>query len=80
MKSDRAFAAGPFLAAANVTALIICAAGCAAAARGAFAWWPYALILLSASLGAGLAAALAFAHPPDGVPPAEEDEEDGEDG
>ncbi len=59
MKSDRAFAAGPFLAAANVTALIICAAGCAAAARGAFAWWPYALILLSASLGAGLAAALA---------------------
>ena len=29
----------------------------------------------------GLAAALAFAHPPDGVPPdAEEDEEDGEDG
>lgn len=28
----------------------------------------------------GLAAALAFAHPPEGVPPAEEDEEDGEDG
>ena len=41
MKSDRAFAAGVFLAAVSVTAVIICAAAAPAAARGGgFAWGP----------------------------------------
>ena len=63
MKSRaRMFPAGVFLAAACVIAVIICAFGCFWASRGVFAFWPYAAVLLCASIGGGLVVALSASH------------------